>query len=584
MNKIIWKDIDSTTIKGLIISELPPITKPKMRVQETKVDGVDGSIIEELGYESYDKTIIIGLSYNYDIDEVIKYFSGEGNVVFSNEPNKYYKARIIDKIDYDRLLRFKTAKVKFRVQPFKYEYQEEQVILSEQEATGTDVKIENSKITKIIVEGNSTQEGTPTPEAPVEIESVGDDVNLLDYTTVENTRDTVVTLIENGFNVKGLYGGKVVVSNLQKNTDYCLQYLIKNIIGTTKAVKVFAGTSQTTTLKVFDGLVGGSFNTEENTEVNIWFYASMGSGESEVNFTNIKFQKGTVATAYSEYGKGTVDIKQTNEDSSIINNYVIPLSQPLRSLPNEVKDTIEEDGIHRRVGSVVLDGSEEWMPYIDTPVDGYVYYTSSITNCKFGFEKSICSHFENYNSAWEVGKIGQYSDHFTLENKYFVSDIATVDEFKTWLSQNPITVDYELAEEVIEPFDEEQQAVMNNLKNTNLEGLNYISADTNIVIDYINNKAIVENTGNYLSSPIIKIEGTGTIELIVNGNKLFRYTFPDGEDTVVIDSQKQDAYLGTDLKNRNMSGEFPIFETGENIITWEGVISNIEISSKSRWL
>ena len=73
-------------------------------------------------------------------------------------------------------------------------------------------------------------------------------------------------------------------------------------------------------------------------------------------------------------------------------------------------------------------------------------------------------------------------------------------------------------------------------------------------------------------------------DLIVNGNKFFSYTFTDGEDTVVIDSQKQDAYLGSTLKNRNMSGEFPIFEIGENIITWEGTISNIEISSKSRWL
>ena len=33
-------------------------------------------------------------------------------------------------------------------------------------------------------------------------------------------------------------------------------------------------------------------------------------------------------------------------------------TEPLRSLPNGVKDTIEADGIHRRVGRVVLDGSE----------------------------------------------------------------------------------------------------------------------------------------------------------------------------------------------------------------------------------
>lgn len=95
---------------------------------------------------------------------------------------------------------------------------------------------------------------------------------------------------------------------------------------------------------------------------------------------------------------------------------------------------------------------------------------------------------------------------------------------------------------------------------------------------------VIENKGNYISKPIIELRGTGTIEFILNGYTLFRYTFPDEENIVIIDSQKQDAYLGDVLKNRNMSGEFPIFEIGENIITWEGAIENIGISLKSRWL
>ena len=121
MNYIIWNNKDSRDINGLLICELPPITKPNIRVKETVVDGVDGSIIEELGYESYDKTIAIGLRVGADIDEISEFFTGNGDVVFSNEPNKYYKARIIKSIDYSRLLRFRTAKVTFRVQPFKYD-------------------------------------------------------------------------------------------------------------------------------------------------------------------------------------------------------------------------------------------------------------------------------------------------------------------------------------------------------------------------------------------------------------------------------------------------------------------------------
>ena len=127
MNYIIWNNKNSNTIQGLIIGELPPITKPQMRVTETIVDGVDGSVIEELGYESYDKTIAIGLKAGADIDSIMEYFTGNGDIVFSNEPNKVYKARIIQRIDYTRLLRYRTASVTFRVQPFKYAYQEEEI-------------------------------------------------------------------------------------------------------------------------------------------------------------------------------------------------------------------------------------------------------------------------------------------------------------------------------------------------------------------------------------------------------------------------------------------------------------------------
>ena len=120
MNYIIFNDKDSRDIKGLLISELPPIRKPNMRAKETVIDGVDGSIIEELGYESYDKTVIIGLKIGADVDKITEFFTGSGKIVFSNEPDKYYIATILKDIDYDRMLRYKVAKVTFRVQPFKY--------------------------------------------------------------------------------------------------------------------------------------------------------------------------------------------------------------------------------------------------------------------------------------------------------------------------------------------------------------------------------------------------------------------------------------------------------------------------------
>jgi predicted phage tail component-like protein len=120
MNYIILNDKKSTEIVGLMICNLPPISKPAKKVYIEEIDGVDGDIITELGYMPYDKEFQIGLTYNYDIDEVIEYFNSEGKVVFSNEPERYYRYKIIEQIDFEKLLRYKTATVKMHIQPFKF--------------------------------------------------------------------------------------------------------------------------------------------------------------------------------------------------------------------------------------------------------------------------------------------------------------------------------------------------------------------------------------------------------------------------------------------------------------------------------
>lgn len=111
----------STNVKGLIIQSLPPITKPKMRTSKEEIDGRDGDIITKLGYSAYDKEVGIGLHGDFDIDDAIAFFDSEGEVVFGNEPDKYYRYQILDQIDFERLVRFRTAKVKMHVQPFKYD-------------------------------------------------------------------------------------------------------------------------------------------------------------------------------------------------------------------------------------------------------------------------------------------------------------------------------------------------------------------------------------------------------------------------------------------------------------------------------
>ena len=121
MNYIILNGVNSNTITGLLIQELPPISKPLMRTQIDQIDGRDGDIVTKLGYSAYDKEFTVGLHGSFDINQVIAYFATEGTVVFSNEPDKYYRYQTLEQIDFERLVRYRTATVTFHCQPYKYE-------------------------------------------------------------------------------------------------------------------------------------------------------------------------------------------------------------------------------------------------------------------------------------------------------------------------------------------------------------------------------------------------------------------------------------------------------------------------------
>lgn len=121
---IIINGVSSKHINGLLIQSLPPISKPKMRTTIEEIDGRDGDIVTPLGYAAYDKPLTIGLKGDYNVDDVIAYFNTSGKITFSNELDKYYNFAIYDTIDFNKLIRFKTANINIHVQPFKYSLDE----------------------------------------------------------------------------------------------------------------------------------------------------------------------------------------------------------------------------------------------------------------------------------------------------------------------------------------------------------------------------------------------------------------------------------------------------------------------------
>lgn len=140
---VIINGVSSQAITGLLVTKLPPISKPLQRVLQEEIDGKDGDIITPLGYSAVDKPLEIALTKDYDVDEVINYFDSEGVITFSNEPDKYYRFKIFDQIDFEKLIRFKTATVNIHCQPFKFSTIEQELTFNISQ-NPTTLKINNA--------------------------------------------------------------------------------------------------------------------------------------------------------------------------------------------------------------------------------------------------------------------------------------------------------------------------------------------------------------------------------------------------------------------------------------------------------
>ena len=206
MAEIIWKGKSSKNIDGLIITDLPPITKPKMKTSKIEIDGRDGDIVEKVGYESYTKSVGIGLTRNFNIDEVINYFTGEGELVLSDEPNKVYLASIYDSIEYDRLLRMRKATIKFYVQPYKYLKDEDKVELDVTTHTSVEVINKGLEISKPII----SLEGSGTVEIAV------NNINIFKYTFPNDETKVIIDSLEEEAYYEGIYKNRNMLGEFPK--------------------------------------------------------------------------------------------------------------------------------------------------------------------------------------------------------------------------------------------------------------------------------------------------------------------------------------------------------------------------------
>ena len=196
-----------------------------------------------------------------------------------------------------------------------------------------------------------------------------------------------------------------------------------------------------------------------------------------------------------------ISILSKNSESVDDNNYkqdkkeiLLPIDGGLKSLPNGTADTIEQrnDGVYlvQRVVKVVLNGSET----------SWTKSSWSMTNTfKFDFEIGLVAKLFDTNATNQIlcdtFKVVSRNSQDNIENREFenicasnsrsrtlsitisktkLNNTNTISAFKQWLSNNPVTVCYELETPVETKL---------NIKNLDLEvykDTTYITTDNTI--------------------------------------------------------------------------------------------------------
>lgn len=91
----------------------------------------------------------------------------------------------------------------------------------------------------------------------------------------------------------------------------------------------------------------------------------------------------------------------------------------------------------------------------------------------------------------------------------------------------------------------------------------------------ITGRTEIRNRGTVYAEPIIKVYGSGVGEIKLN-DTIIRLSKID--DYVCLDSKNRIAYKDKLPQGRNMSGDFPIFREGQNVIEFTGGIKRLEIT------
>ena len=195
------------------------------------------------------------------------------------------------------------------------------------------------------------------------------------------------------------------------------------------------------------------------------------------------------------------DLQITIDDNNIkeyepynSHNTIISLNEPLRGLPNGVRDRIVKNGknwhIERNLGSVVINGSEGWQLHdiLGSTARIKIMASNILSNFKSG--TLMMSDRLPFELDFNLDKEHFYSDNIFMLfiNVDRVSE-PTITNFKQWLSKNPIRVVYQLDTPIYEPLKVESELdIYTDV--THISNNSTIPATMKVTVDRVLNRAV----------------------------------------------------------------------------------------------
>lgn len=122
MHYCIFKGVNSNDL-DLFMESVPPKVRPQLRVEQKTIPGRDGVLTVSDG--AYDNFVRQAEFIVFDfsrIDEITEYFSGSGWLTFDDEPEKRYRASVINQIPFSQIIRCANRiPVEFDCYPYAFE-------------------------------------------------------------------------------------------------------------------------------------------------------------------------------------------------------------------------------------------------------------------------------------------------------------------------------------------------------------------------------------------------------------------------------------------------------------------------------